>query len=259
MEAVLKKVMLIIPALNEQDNLAWLLPQLTSCYGCVVVDNGSTDDTAAVALSAGATVLHRSKKGYGGAVLTGFQHIMSDPQLCRGVGAIVVFDADGTSPWECIDRVCEPVLSGAADLCIGQRALKQQGAMPLHARFGNWLQTALIFVVTGRRYRDMGPLRALSLSAAECLKMRDPTWGWNVEMQMKAAFLKLRVEEKDIPYRKRVYGQSKISGSLWGSVKAGSKILFAVAQYTVLGWALQRKNLAERKIKDPDSRRLSVL
>lgn len=255
----MKKVVLVIPALNERDNLAWLLPELTGCYECVVVDNGSTDDTAAVARSAGATVLYRSKKGYGGAVLTGFQHILSDPQLRELVGAIIVFDADGTSPRECIDRICEPVLSCAADLCIGQRAEREQGAMPPHARFGNWLQTALIALVTGRRYLDMGPLRALSVEAVERLKMRDPTWGWNVEMQMKAAFLNLRIEEKDIPYRKRVYGHSKISGSLWGSMKAGSKILFAVVQYTVLGWILRKQSAVKRKSQRSDQRRFSTL
>jgi glycosyltransferase involved in cell wall biosynthesis len=239
----MKRVALVIPALNERENLSWLLPGLTSKYLCVVVDNGSTDDTSAVARLCGAVVLSRGKKGYGGAVQTGFQYILGEPALRNSIDAIVVFDADGTSPVEYIDPVSHPILSGAADICIGQRLEKERGAMPAHARFGNWLQTFLIARVSGRSYRDMGPLRALSPRAFLVLEMRDPTWGWNVEMQMKAALLGLRVEELSITYRKRVFGCSKISGTFIGSMRAGSKILAAVAQYAVLGWMLRRRSL----------------
>ncbi len=249
------EVVLVVPALNEEENLDWLLPQLMNWYTVVLVDNGSTDGTPEVARRAGAIVLSHPIKGYGGAVLKGFRHIQADPQLRRRTEAVVVFDADGTSPAEAIPELAGPVVKGLSDLTIGQRVTKEQGAMPIHANFGNWLQTFLIGIVTGRKYLDMGPMRALSVDAIDRLEMRDPTWGWNVEMQMKAAFLKMRITELPIRYKKRVFGHSKISGSLWGSVKAGVKIIYAVFLYALIGFRLKKKASAKQRLMVSKSNR----
>ena len=120
-------------------------------------------------------------------------------------------------------------------MTIGTRInLAQPGALDPHQKFGNWLACRLIALATGKRYKDLGPMRALSWDAVEKLDMQDRTWGWTVEMQFKAARQKLRVVEMDVPYRKRRSGQSKISGSLVGSAKAGSKIISTIFS---LWWA----------------------
>lgn len=235
-----REVLLVIPARDEAENLAWLLPEVIARrgYRVIVVDNGSRDGTAQVARELGALVIVHPKLGYGGAVGAAFREILHNSELREGLGAVVVFDADGSSPVDAISQVVRPVLTGKADLSIGQRVSKEKGAMPLHADFGNELQTFLIRLFTGYSYLDMGPLRALSLEALAKLNMRDRTWGWNVEMQIKSAVLGFRVHEIPIVYKKRRYGRSKISGSLLGSMRAGLKILFAVVFYTLLARVL---------------------
>ena len=235
-EKVLRsKIAVVMPCLDEQENLHEFLPSLMGKYRVIVVDNGSKDESAAIARAYGAEVLHCRIRGYGAAVQTGVNHLIDNPNFQKfSTEALVVFDADGTSPPENIDTVCFPVLTGESDMVIAQREIMQQRAMPGHAKFGNFLQVFLIKLLTRKEYSDMGPLRAMTLSVYRRLDMVDLNWGWNVEMQMKAAVYKLRVKEIPIIYRARIHGKSKISGSFKGTLKAGSKIIYSVFYYFLI-------------------------
>jgi hypothetical protein len=137
-----------------------------------------------------------------------------------------------------LSRLLGPIAAGEADLVLGARVPEEKGALDPHQRFGNRLACTLIRVLTGTRYRDLGPMRALTWDALEVLDMRDRTWGWTVEMQYKAATRGLRVMELDVPYRRRKAGKSKISGSLKGSVKAGVVIVRTIGS---LWWGERRR------------------
>ncbi len=193
---------------------------------CVVVDNGSTDETAEVARKLGAIVIHEKRRGYGSACLAGLSHLRKSPP-----DTVVFLDADYSDHPEEISLLLKPILEDQADLVMGDRTrLATPGSLMPQQRFGNALATRLIAWQTGHRYRDMGPFRAIRWNAIESLRMSDSTWGWNVEMQMRAVQHGLRVLEIPVKYRPRT-GQSKISGTLKGSIRAGGKILWAVWQY----------------------------
>jgi len=224
------KIDLIVPARNEETNIVAMIQALPAGFfrHVIVADNGSTDRTAELAEAHGAVVIHEKQPGYGAACQAGLAWI-------RGLGGVqepdvVAFlDADLADDPAELPRLCEPISHGEADMTIGTRLrLAEAGALDPHQRFGNWLACWLIGLATGRRYRDLGPMRALSWQTVQKLDMQDRTWGWTVEMQYKAARQKLRVVELDVPYRKRRSGKSKISGSLVGSAKAGTKIISTI-------------------------------
>lgn len=221
------RVVVIIPALNEEQSLPLVLAALPPVGHVLVVDNGSTDRTAEVAARAGARVLSQPERGYGNACLKGIAEAHA-----LGASVIVILDADFSDHPDELPLLVEPVLDGRADMVLGDRTRHAEpGALLPHQRFGNALATLLIFAVTGHRYRDMGPFRAIRAGALAELQMRDPTWGWNVEMQIKAIKLGLRVIEVPVRYRKRAEGESKISGTIRGSIAAGLKIITAVRTY----------------------------
>lgn len=225
------RIAVIIPALDEEESLPLVLAALPSspCLQVVVVDNGSRDRTEAVALAAGATVVREPERGYGRACQTGLRHLAADPPQ------IVVFlDADFSDDPADLPRLLAPLMAGEADLVIGSRVLGpcQPGALPPHVRWGNWLAVFLINLLHGTRFTDLGPFRALSWQACTQLRLSDPNYGWNVEMQVKAARRGLRTVEVPVAYRPRV-GRSKISGTIRGTVGAGTKILVSVVRY---GW-----------------------
>ena len=142
---------------------------------------------------------------------------------------MVVLDADHADHPELIGHLVTPILDGTADFVLADRTrTAERGALSPQQVFGNWLATRLIARASGHRYRDMGPFRAVRWNALVALDMRDPTWGWNVEMQMKAALLDLPTTEVDVPYRRRRYGRSKISGTVRGVVTAGTKIIATI-------------------------------
>ena len=177
------------------------------------------------------------RPGYGHACLAGLAACASDPE--GPPDAVAFLDADLADDPSHLPRLAGPVLAGEADLALAARhALAERGALDPHQRFGNALACSLIGLATGRRYRDLGPMRVVAWSALERLDMRDRTWGWTVEMQLKAATRGLRVLELDTPYRPRRAGRSKISGSVIGSVRAGSKILTTVARL----WWVERRS-----------------
>jgi len=219
-------VVVVIPALDEEAALPLVLGDLPAVGAVVVVDNGSTDRTAEVARQRGAIVVSEPRRGYGNACLAGIAR-------ARALGAevVVILDADHSDHAEELPLLADPVLRGEADLVQGDRTrLALPGSLMPQQRFGNVLATALIARITGYRYRDMGPFRAIRLSSLDTLDMVDPNYGWNVEMQMKAVRRGLRILEVPVHYRARV-GQSKVSGTVRGSVKAGAKILWSTWRY----------------------------
>ncbi len=220
-------IAVVVPALNEAESLPAVLSDLPSVRAVVVVDNGSTDDTADVAARCGAVVVHAPRRGYGTAVQAGMNALHGDPP-----DVLVILDADHADPPEALPELVQPILDDRADLVLSDRtSTAEPGALTSVQRFGNALATHLIYRSCGHRYRDMGPFRAIRWSSLVQLRMEDPTWGWNVEMQLKAVQHGLRILEIPLPYRKRSRGRSKISGSLRGATRAGAKIVYAVARY----------------------------
>ena len=191
----------------------------------VVVDNGSTDATPIRAEQAGAQVVSEPRRGYGQACLTGLAAIDAD---------IVVFlDGDYSDYPNEMRALLRPIIAGEADLVIGSRTRghSERGALLPQQRFGNALATFLIRMLCGVSYTDLGPFRAIRADALRRLRMQDRDYGWTVEMQIKAARLGLRIVEVPVRYRKRI-GQSKVSGTLKGSVLAGYKIIWSILRYS---------------------------
>jgi glycosyltransferase involved in cell wall biosynthesis len=224
----------VIPALNEERSLPRVLDDLprAGLQEVIVADNGSTDDTAAVAERAGARVVPAPRRGYGSACLAGL--------AARGDADVVVFlDADHSDHPEELPDVLAPILAGEADLVIGSRSLgsREAGSMLPQQRFGNWLATRLIRLVYGHRYTDLGPFRAVTVEGLERLDMRDPDYGWTVEMQVRALQEGLRVVEVPVSYR-RSSRPSKIAGTVRGTVGAGVKIIGLIL---VLWWRHGRR------------------
>ncbi len=233
------RIGVIIPALNEEAAIGDVVRAVLAAGAgqiaqCLVVDNGSTDFTAARAFGAGAQVIAEPARGYGAACLAGIAALASDVEI------VVFLDGDGSDAPEDFASLVAPILAGQADLVIGSRIAghMEKGAMTAPQRFGNWLAPALIRALWGVHFTDLGPFRAISRSALERLAMRDRDYGWTVEMQIKAARMGLRCLERPVQYRRRI-GKSKISGTVRGVVRAGGKIL-----YVVLREALRRRRRA---------------
>ncbi|MEN1680179.1 MAG: glycosyltransferase family 2 protein [Planctomycetota bacterium] len=226
-----QRVAVVIPALNEEASLPLVLADLPSVGQVVVVDNGSTDATAQRAAEAGADVVHEGRRGYGSACLAGLEWLRSGglpPEI------VVFLDADHSDDPTQLPELVSPILSGECDLVLGSRMTgkREPGAMPAQSVWGNRFACLLMRLLLGARYTDLGPFRAARWESLESLGMSDTNYGWTVEMQIKALRAGLRVREVPTPYRRRV-GQSKISGTITGSVKAGAKILWLVARYGV--------------------------
>jgi glycosyltransferase involved in cell wall biosynthesis len=217
---------LIIPALDEADSIGRQLDQLP--YGIfaqiIVVDNGSEDGTAEVARAAGAQVVCEPRRGYGRACQAGLAALHPETT------AVVFMDADLSDDPRDVERLARTYAAGDWDLVVGSRVLGQAepGSLTAVQRFGNWLTTRLIRWLWRVPFTDLGPLRIISRQALQRLDLRDRDFGWNVEMQAKAARLGLRVTEIPVKYHRRMYGKSKISGTLRGSVHAGVKILWTI-------------------------------
>ena len=219
-------VAVVIPALDEERALPRVLAELPAVGHVIVVDNGSRDGTARVAEQAGATVLSEPARGYGRACKRGIAEAAR-----RGATVLVVLDGDHSDYPAELPRLVDPVLDGQADMVLGDRTARAEpGSLFPQQRYGNVLATFLIERVTGHRYRDMGPFRAIAMPALLAMQMQDDNYGWNVEMQIKAVRQGLRILEVPVGYRPRI-GQSKVSGTVRGSVRAGAKILWSVGRY----------------------------
>lgn len=226
------RVAVIIPALNEERSLPLVLADLPHdiLEEIVVIDNGSVDKTAELARAGGATVLREQRRGYGWACLAGIEHLkLSLPDI---PDIVVFLDADYSDHPDELPAVIAPIACGEYDMVIGSRTKgeAEPGALLPHARFGNSLAAFLIRLLYGFPYSDLGPFRALRFSSLLELGMTDCTYGWTVEMQIKAIQRGLRITEVPVRYRKRI-GTSKVSGTLKGTIMAGYKILWTVFRY----------------------------
>ncbi len=220
----------IIPAYNEADAIGNVIRDIPNEYveDIIVVSNGSTDMTEQVAKAAGATVLTEARKGYGHACLKGIEYLRSLPT--SATPDIVVFlDGDYSDYPEELPLLIAPIQQGKADLVIGSRALgnKEKGAMLPQQIFGNWLATKLIKWLYDVEFTDLGPFRAITYEKLLLLDMQDTTYGWTVEMQVKAAKNNLACEEVPVNYRRRI-GVSKVTGTVKGTIMAGYKILWTI-------------------------------
>jgi len=225
------KIYVIIPAFNEENGVGQVLSEIPNelVTEVVVVNNASTDDTERIAKEGGATVLREPISGYGRACLKGIDYLKN---TSMSPDVVVFLDADHSDYPEEMKKLVAPILQNEADLVIGSRALgqKEAGAMTPQQIFGNWLATRLLKLFYGVKFTDLGPFRAVRFSSLLKMDMQDKTYGWTVEMQLKAAKMKMRCLEVPVGYRKRI-GFSKISGTLKGTVLAGYKILHTIFKY----------------------------
>ena len=213
----------VIPALNEERAIGKVIADIPSWIDAIIVaDNGSTDQTRAVAEAHGAKVVYEAERGYGAACQMGIGALGQ-------VDIIVFLDGDySDDPRQMADLV-DPILAGKAELVIGSRVLgiTEKGALTPQQRFGNWIACRLIRRLFHVRYSDLGPFRAIRAQALNDLAMRDRAFGWTVEMQIKAARARLAIAEVPVSYRPRI-GQSKISGTVRGASMAGVTILTVI-------------------------------
>ncbi len=226
------RVAVLIPALDEERSIPLVLAGLPPEWvgEVLVVDNGSTDRTAEVARSLGATVLTEPRRGYGSACLRGLAELAGRPE---GPPEVVVFlDADYSDHPEELPELVRPILEGRHDFVLGSRLAgrRARGAMPPQSVWGNRLACFLMRHHFGAHYTDLGPFRAIRWDALERIGMTDRDYGWTIEMQIKAARLGLRTLEVPVSYRARI-GRSKISGTVRGTILAGSKILLTIARH----------------------------
>jgi glycosyltransferase involved in cell wall biosynthesis len=223
------RVVVVIPAVDEEEAIARVVSEVPPVVEqVIVVDNGSRDDTAARARAAGARVVREPRRGYGQACLAG---IAAAPEA----DVYAFLDGDHSDYPEQLPALLAPILAGEADLVVGSRHLGRRapGAHPWHAVLGTRLCVALMNRLIGTEATDLGPFRAITAPALRRLDMRERSFGWTVEMQVKARRRGLRVREVPVDYRPRI-GRSKVSGTLSGSVRAGAGILGTIARHAFM-------------------------
>lgn len=224
---------IIIAAFNEEKAIGAVIDDIPKelVRSIIVCNNNSTDRTAEVAEAHGATVVHQPLPGYGNACLKGLEHIA---KASTPPGIVVFLDGDHSDHPQQLPDLIKPIVENRADMVIGSRVLgnAQRGSLTPQQRFGNWLATWLIRLLYGVSYTDLGPFRAIRYESLMQLGMVDRNYGWTVEMQVKAAKLKLRSTEVPVDYRVRI-GQSKISGTVKGTIGAGYKILLTVFRHSL--------------------------
>ncbi|MEL4306666.1 glycosyltransferase family 2 protein [Joostella sp. CR20] len=227
----MKLIKVIIPAYNEEGSIAHVIKDIPTLVDeVIVVNNNSTDNTVTVATKAGATVLTEPQKGYGYACLKGMDYIAKQttkPDI------IVFLDGDYSDYPEELTKVIAPILEQNIDLVIGTRVkeLRAKNSMTPQQVFGNWLATTLMKLFFNANFTDLGPFRAIKYDKLLALNMEDKTYGWTVEMQLKAIKKNYTYIEVPVRYKNRI-GVSKVSGTVKGSIMAGVKILGWIFKYS---------------------------
>ncbi|MBP6397214.1 MAG: glycosyltransferase [Saprospiraceae bacterium] len=221
----------IIPAFNEEESIGRVIGHLPAelTRKIIVANNGSTDNTKKIALESGATVVDQTQKGYGNACLKAMEYINNLP---THPDILVFIDGDFSDYPEQLSHVILPITNDDYDMVIGSRVLgkREKGALLPQQRLGNAIACSLIKLFYGYSFTDLGPFRAIRYQKLLQLDMQDRNFGWTVEMQIKAAKQRLKCTEVAVDYRKRI-GQSKVSGTFKGSIKAGYKILWTLFKY----------------------------
>jgi len=222
----------IIPAYNEALSIGKVINDIprASVRQIIVCNNNSTDETSTIAASAGAIVTQQPLRGYGNACLSGLAYLQ-DHQENRPPDIVVFLDGDYSDHPDEMSTLIQPILDGK-DMVIGSRTIgnSDTGSLTVPQRFGNWLATRLIRLLYGFRFTDLGPFRAIRWDKLVLLNMEDGTFGWTVEMQVKALNHHLDCVEVPVSYRRRI-GKSKISGTVKGTLMAGYQILWTIVKW----------------------------
>lgn len=227
----MQKIKVIIPAFNEEDSIGLVIADIPDIVDeIIVVNNNSNDQTELRAKNAGATVLTEERPGYGFACLKGMSYVASQKEK---PDIIVFLDGDYSDyPEQLVDLIA-PIINDDIDFVIGARVkdLRETGSMTFPQRFGNWLATTLMSWFFNSKFTDLGPFRAIKYDKLLALEMEDKTYGWTVEMQLKALKQNLTYVEIPMMYRNRI-GVSKVSGTVKGAIFAGIKILGWIFKYS---------------------------
>jgi len=226
-----KIIKVIIPAYNEEKSIIKVIQDIPSIVNeIIIVDNNSSDQTAKNAQEAGAKVLTEIKKGYGNACLKGISYVKSQTHK---TDIIVFLDGDFSDYPEELTKLIAPIINDNIDFVIGARVSKfrEKGSMTRPQIFGNWLATALMSILFNSKFTDLGPFRAIKYHKLLALKMEDKTYGWTVEMQLKAIKNNYSYQEIPVKYRNRI-GVSKVSGTIKGAIFAGVNILYWIFKYS---------------------------
>lgn len=230
-------IKVIIPAFNEELSIGKVISEIPDIVSeVIIVDNNSTDSTSIVAENAGATVLFESRKGYGYACLKGMEyisHLITSENATQRPDIIVFLDGDYSDYPSELTRIVTPIIEDDVDFVLGSRVkkLREEGSMTIPQRFGNKLATSLMKLFFNSTFTDLGPFRAIKYDKLLALNMEDKTYGWTVEMQLKALKKNYTYREIPVPYRNRI-GVSKVSGTVKGAVMAGVKILGWIFKYS---------------------------
>jgi len=225
-------ITVIIPAYNEEDSIASVIGDIPEIVSeVIVVNNNSSDTTFEVAKNAGATAITETNRGYGRACLKGMEYIET---LSEKPDVVVFLDGDYSDYPEELTKIVAPIIDKNIDFVIGARVkeYREQGSMTGPQLFGNWLATVLMKLFFGSKFTDLGPFRAIKYEKLLALEMEDKTYGWTVEMQLKALKRKYSYVEVPVKYRNRI-GVSKVSGTVKGAIFAGVKILTWIFKYSI--------------------------
>jgi len=224
------EISVIIPAFNEEESIGLVIKSLPQkkIKEIIVINNGSTDKTAYIAREHGARVVDEPYRGYGAACLKGISEV-NDPEI------VVFIDGDFSDFPEEIENLVKPIIENRADLVLGSRMFfsESRAALLPQARYGNLLAVSLMKLFFRYQFTDLGPFRAIRYRSLKEIRMTDKNFGWTVEMQIKAVKHGLRIIEIPVHYRKRI-GVSKITGTISGTFKAGTKIIFTIFKYLLI-------------------------